>query len=89
MKVSSASTQEHVTLTESSTSNFDIYSDVVTSYISSDNWSILSPRGKVALAKLIESDVGIGAQKHVYADWPILGVDDENKIRLTEQVRYP
>jgi len=87
LESTTSSTQEHATTIDSA-STFDSYSDIVASYINKENWVILSPRGKVALANLIESDVGIGAQRHVYADWPVAGVDDENKRKLTEQVRY-
>jgi hypothetical protein len=59
----------------------------VTSFISQENWELLSPRGQTALANLIKGDVGIGAQEHVYANWPDKGTDDEGKIKLAEQVR--
>jgi hypothetical protein len=60
----------------------------VTSFISQENWELLSPRGQTALANLIKGDVGIGAQEHVYANWPDRGTDDEGKIKLAEQVSY-
>jgi hypothetical protein len=51
------------------------------------NWELLSERGKAALSRLILYDVANGhAQKHVYADWPEKGVDDEEKRSLGEQV---
>lgn len=66
------------------TSSTDV---AVTSFISQENWELLSPRGQTALANLIKGDVGIGAQEHVYANWPDKGTDDEGKIKLAEQVR--
>lgn len=59
----------------------------VAQYISADNWSLLSVRGKQALTNLITGDEGIGAQEHIFKDWPEAGVDDEGKVKLTEQVR--
>ena len=59
----------------------------VSSFISKENWDLLSSRGQTALANLIKGDVGIGAQEHVYANWPTKGTDDEGKIKLAEQVR--
>lgn len=53
--------------------------------ISSENWSLLSGRGKEALSKLIESDVE-GAQEHVYGDWPEAGSEDDGKVQLVEQL---
>lgn len=54
--------------------------------ISTDNWSLLSPRGRTALQNLVESDANVNAQTHVYADWPPAGTDDAGKISLTEQL---
>ena len=51
------------------------------------NWELLSARGQAALERLIQADDGIGAQTHVYGDWPPAGTDDDGKKRLTEQVR--
>lgn len=59
---------------------------VVAKYISQENWELLSARGRVALSKLIASDDGINAQKHVYADWPEKGTEDDDKVKLVEQV---
>ena len=56
--------------------------------VTADNWSLLSQRGQAALRSLVEGDDGIGAQEHVYGDWPEAGVEDEGKIRLTEKVRF-
>ena len=54
--------------------------------IDAANWELLSERGQAALARLIQADDGIGAQAHVYADWPAAGTDDQGKQRLAEQV---
>lgn len=84
LKSTVSSTQEQKQ--DASTMDSINYSINVSSFVSKENWDRLSSRGKVALANLIESDVDIGAQKHVYGDWPIAGTEDENKIKLTEQV---
>jgi hypothetical protein len=34
----------------------------------------------------MEYDCEDGAQRHVYADWPEVGTDDEGKKKLAEQV---
>jgi hypothetical protein len=60
---------------------------IVSSFISQENWDLLSPRGQTAMANLIKGDVGIGSQEHVYANWPAKGIDDEGKVKLAEQVR--
>jgi hypothetical protein len=57
------------------------------SVIDADNWNLLSLRGQAALARLIDADAGVGAQTHVYADWPPAGTEDDGKKKLTEQVR--
>lgn len=49
--------------------------------------ALLSDRGREALMRLMEHDVDVGAQRHVYADWPKCGEDDDGKVRLAEQVR--
>lgn len=67
--------------------DIDVCPELVSEYISSDNWSLLSARGKQAIVNLITGDEGVGAQEHVYKDWPEAGVDDEGKIQLAEQVR--
>lgn len=54
--------------------------------IDAANWELLSARGQAALARLIQADEGIGAQAHVYGDWPAAGTDDDGKQRLAEQV---
>ena len=58
--------------------------------ISQSNWDLLSDRGRAALSKLILYDMSSGhdGQKHVYADWPEVGVDDDEKRMLAEQVCY-
>ena len=58
--------------------------------ITAENWELLSDRGKAALSRLILYDVANGhAQKHVYADWPEKGTDDEEKRGIADQVRFP
>jgi hypothetical protein len=59
-----------------------------TEVISEANWNLLSDRGRKALQNLMEHDRSFRAQTHVYENWPDVGVDDEGKIRLTEQVRF-
>ena len=59
----------------------------VEKHISTDNWNLLSEKGRVAMQKLIESDEDIRAQEHVYGGWPEAGTDDEGKISLADQVR--
>ena len=56
--------------------------------ISKSNWDLLSDRGRAALSKLILYDMSSGhdGQKHVYTDWPEVGVDDDEKRMLAEQV---
>ena len=58
--------------------------------ISQSNWDLLSDRGRAALSKLILYDMSSGhdGQKHVYANWPEVGVDDDEKRMLAEQVCY-
>lgn len=53
-----------------------------TTIVSSENLALLSERGQNAI-KLLENDP---AQRHVVADWPEPGTDDDGKIRLAEQV---
>jgi len=59
--------------------------EVVTNFVSEENLSLLSPRGKAALINLIQGDID-NAQAHVYADWPTIGTNDEEKIKLCEQL---
>jgi len=58
----------------------------VAEYISQDNWDLLSGRGQTSLANLINSDALIGAQTHVYENWPEIGTDDEGKKQLADQL---
>jgi hypothetical protein len=55
--------------------------------VHADNLALLSERGRDALLRLIQYDADFGAQRHVYANWPDCGVDDEGKKRLADQVR--
>ena len=82
-----AELQSKTTLHSSTVDDVEVCPDSVSQYVSSDNWSLLSARGKQALANVINGDDGIGAQEHVYKEWPEAGVNDEEKIKLTEQVR--
>ncbi|KAL7468993.1 hypothetical protein ACHAXS_009229, partial [Conticribra weissflogii] len=56
--------------------------------IAQENWDLLSDRGKAALSRLILYDMtsGHNGQRHVYGDWPEVGVEDEGKISLAEQI---
>ena len=54
--------------------------------ISTENLALLSERGRSALENLIKFDQADKSQRHVYADWPEPGTDDEGKQRLSEQV---
>lgn len=57
----------------------------VIDFVSKENLELLSTRGKTALTNLIQGDTD-RAQTHVYADWPPAGEDDEEKIKLCEQL---
>jgi len=59
--------------------------ETLDNYITDENWSLLSVKGQSALKELISND-SEGAQKHIYADWPPKGVDDEGKIKLSDQL---
>lgn len=59
----------------------------VASTVSMENLAILSEKGRAALVKLIESDAHDQVQTHIYADWPEVGVEDDGKKRLADQVR--
>lgn len=50
--------------------------------VSTENLSLLSERGQRVI-RMLQNDE---AQRHVVADWPPPGTEDENKIRLAEQV---
>ncbi len=54
--------------------------------ISTSNWDLLSTRGKSALQRLIEHDLDHQHQTHVYGNWPEVGIEDEEKRMLAEQV---
>ena len=68
--------------TESQTSGLE----AIKNFVTEENFALLTPRGKSALENLILGDVD-QAQTHVYADWPAAGVEDDEKIKLCEQVR--
>eukprot|EP00980_Cylindrotheca_fusiformis_P005582 scaffold1184_cov132-Cylindrotheca_fusiformis.AAC.3 len=55
------------------------------SAVSDANLELLPTRGREAILSLIENDVN-GSQSHVYGDWPEAGVQDDDKIRLSEQL---
>ena len=54
-----------------------------TTIVSTENLALLSKRGQKAI-QLLQQDE---AQRHVVADWPAPGTEDDGKIRLAEQVR--
>eukprot|EP00815_Leptocylindrus_aporus_P005842 CAMPEP_0116068674 /NCGR_PEP_ID=MMETSP0322-20121206/11812_1 /TAXON_ID=163516 /ORGANISM="Leptocylindrus danicus var. apora, Strain B651" /LENGTH=721 /DNA_ID=CAMNT_0003555851 /DNA_START=60 /DNA_END=2225 /DNA_ORIENTATION=- len=56
----------------------------VMTMISKDNLSLCSDRGRHALEQLM--DLGDESQVHVYGGWPEVGVEDENKVKLSEQL---
>lgn len=60
--------------------------EIVTKFISEDNWALLSQRGQAALSNLIKSDEDVSAQTHVYGNWPEKGTDDEGKAKIAEQL---
>ena len=65
------------------------------SIISNANLQLLSERGRTAILKLIQYDENndsgngndIRTQEHIYGNWPEVGVEDEGKKQLAEQVR--
>mmetsp|Transcript_21102 Transcript_21102/g.32201 ORF Transcript_21102/g.32201 Transcript_21102/m.32201 type:complete len:688 (+) Transcript_21102:85-2148(+) len=65
-----------------STSSSD--TKVCSSAISGDNLALLSDRGRAVLEKLVAFDDA--SQRHVYEGWPEVGIEDEEKIRLGEQL---
>ena len=77
---SSASVEELSSSTSSSANHHD-------KFVSRENWELLSRRARSALSRLIQHDATSRSQLHVYGDWPGVGVDDELKIRLGEQVK--
>jgi hypothetical protein len=60
---------------------------VVDGAVVAANLDLLSERGRSAIQDLVEHDDGEGSQRHVYADWPEPGTDDDGKRQLAEQVR--
>jgi hypothetical protein len=63
-------------------------SNVVNDFIANENLSLLSERGRIAIANLIRHDDQYhNVQKHVYSNWPERGTDDDGKRKLAEQVR--
>jgi hypothetical protein len=69
-----------------SSSTTDTSSAAAEKVISPANWELLSPRGRSALLRLIKHDLDHQHQTHVYGDWPEVGVEDEEKRLLAEQV---
>ena len=59
----------------------------VEKHISTNNWNLLSEKGKLAIQNLIENDEGVGAQEHIYGGWPEVGIEDDGKISLADQVK--
>jgi hypothetical protein len=53
--------------------------------VSPENLQVLSERGRTSIENLMAHDVD-GAQRHVYADWPAAGTDDDSKRSLADQV---
>jgi hypothetical protein len=64
----------------------EILSLIGSSGLSIENYQLLSDRGKIAIQNLIRYDSEYQDQVHLYQNWPSPGTDDENKIRLCEQV---
>jgi hypothetical protein len=69
--------------TSSTNQNTDVVS--ITDYITIENLSLLSGRGRAAIENLIQHDKS-GVQQHVYSNWPDSGIDDDGKRKLCEQV---
>ena len=83
--LSMADTTETTTATTTETSDA-ILSWIGSSGLSIENYQLLSDRGKIAIQNLICYDNEYQDQVHVYQNWPPPGIDDDNKIRLCEQV---
>mmetsp|Transcript_28099 Transcript_28099/g.59325 ORF Transcript_28099/g.59325 Transcript_28099/m.59325 type:complete len:714 (-) Transcript_28099:469-2610(-) len=87
---SSSSSSTSTCLSSTATTHSSVGSDVgpALEVITQDNWDLLSDRGRAALSRLILYDFSSGhdGQKHVYADWPEAGVEDEEKKMLAEQL---
>lgn len=75
-----------VDTTTSDTSTEDMVNLIQSSGLSMENYDLLSDRGKVAIRNLIRYDHEYQDQIHIYQNWPPVGTDDDNKIRLSEQV---
>jgi UDP-sugar pyrophosphorylase len=56
-----------------------------TASVSPENLDLLSERGRTSMENLMAQDTD-GAQRHVYADWPAAGTDDDNKRCLADQL---
>ena len=89
---SSSSVEEAAPSSPSSSSSPSSPSSVF-DVVSPRNWDLLSARGRRALERLVSHDHSASssgrpphAQAHVYGDWPDVGVDDDGKIALAEQV---
>ena len=78
----SSSTSSTCLASTTSSSSTDTAAEVM----SPANWELLSSRGKSALLRLIEHDLDHQHQTHVYGNWPEVGVEDEEKRMLAEQV---
>lgn len=70
------------TTTKSTSSSLQVAAAVG---ISTNNLQILSERGRNAILSLIQNDP-LGAQAHVYNDWPEAGIEDDGKQQLADQV---
>lgn len=74
-------------LKASTTTGSTITTPVVSDFITEENFSLLSERGKQAIINLIQHDNQYqNVQKHIYANWPEPGVDDDGKRKLAEQI---
>jgi len=56
--------------------------------VSKENLALLSERGRLSLLRFIQNDNELFQQAnlHVYSGWPEAGIEDEGKVRLTEQM---
>jgi UDP-sugar pyrophosphorylase len=53
--------------------------------VSPENLKLLSERGRKSMENLMAQDTD-GAQRHVYADWPPAGIEDDRKRSLADQL---
>jgi hypothetical protein len=60
------------------------FASVADDIVLTSNLELLSERGRIAIQNLVKNDDG--SQKHVYANWPEPGIEDDGKKRLSEQV---